>query len=106
MLTRCNSNPLTNNLSNPLTNCQCHLTPGPLSNSCSNLSKMTIGRSNPKEANLNDYMFACWVFCYMVYYVALDDEFAPCACLGFWQFHLSGNQAIYSMIAVEEDETS
>ena len=35
------------------------LDPGPLSNSCSNLPRMTIGPSNPKEINLNDYMFAC-----------------------------------------------
>ena len=34
------------------------LDPGPLSNSCSNLPKMTIGPSNPKEINLIDYMFA------------------------------------------------
>ena len=38
----------------------------------------------------------------MVYYVALENEFAHCTCLGFWRFHLSGNQAIYSMVAVEE----
>ena len=60
---------------------------------------------NPKE-NLNGYMFACCVLCYMVYYVALENEFAHCTYLGFWRFHLSGNQAIYSMVAVEEEETS
>ena len=42
----------------------------------------------------------------MVYYVALENEFAHCTCLGFWRFHLSGNQAIYSMVAVEEEGTS